>query len=117
MNKNLILTSNIANNITTNDYAKLESTAEIKLIENTIKVICNKINKVAETIKLPMEWFRKYYSIVLEKEISMKETALLLETQFALIATIFPADISILVRLVSFAWFNLCLLRCKKSIK
>lgn len=81
-----------------------------------ISSLAQKLSKTADAIKQPIEWLRKYYSIILEKEISMKQTALLLETQLAFAMAIMPADMHLLLRAASLGWFCLCLKRCKKSL-
>lgn len=123
MNKNLILSGNYANNFSantsrfvSNEYTSYEPTTELELIENTISSLAQKLSKTADAIKQPIEWLRKYYSVILEKEISMKQTALLLETQFAFAMAIMPADMHLLLRAASLGWFCLCLKRCKKSL-
>lgn len=123
MNKNLILSGNYASNFSantsrfvSNEYTSYEPTTELELIENTISSLAQKLGKTADAIKQPIEWLRKYYSVILEKEISMKQTALLLETQFAFAMAIMPADMHLLLRAASLSWFCLCLKRCKKSL-
>lgn len=120
MNKNLVLSGNYANNFSAtpshfigNEY---EPSTELELLEKNISSLAQKLSKTANAIKQPIEWLRKYYSIILEKEISMKQTALLLETQFAFLMMVFPADIHLLLRAASIGWFSLCLKRCKKSL-
>ena len=123
MNKNLILSGNYASNFSantsrfvSNEYTSYEPTTELELIEKTISSLAQKLSKTADAIKQPIEWLRKYYSIILEKEISMKQTALLLETQLAFAMAIMPADMHLLLRAASLGWFCLCLKRCKKSL-
>lgn len=123
MNKNLILSGNYASNFTTNtnrfvsnEYTSYEPTTELELIEKTISSLTQKLGKAADTIKQPIEWLRKYYSVILEKEISMKQTALLLETQLAFVMAILPADMHLLLRAACLGWFSLCLKRCKKNL-
>lgn len=120
MNKNLVLSGNYANNFSAtpshfigNEY---EPSTELELLEKTISSLTQKLSKTADAIKQPIEWLRKYYSIILEKEISMKQTALLLETQFAFAMAIMPADMHLLLRAASLGWFCLCLKKCKKSL-
>lgn len=123
MNKNLILSGNYASNFSantsrfvSNEYTSYEPTTELELLENTISSLAQKLSKTADAIKQPIEWLRKYYSVILEKEISMKQTALLLETQFAFAMAIMPADMHLLLRAASLGWFCLCLKKCKKSL-
>ena len=112
MNKNLILSSHITNE----EFSTLGSTAELKLIEDTVSHLNKSVRKVIESTKQPAEWLRKYYSIILEKEISMRQTLLLVGTQAAFCLAIFPADIHLLLRLISLIIFCVCLGECKRSL-
>ena len=120
MNKNLILSGNYASNFSASPSHfignECKPLTELELLEDTINSLAQKWSKTADTLKQPIEWLRKYYSIILEKEISMKQTTLLLETQFAFAAAIFPADIPLLLRVASLGWFCLFLKRCKKKL-
>ena len=69
-----------------------------------------------KTLLAPMEWLRKYYSAILEKEVSMKQTFLLIETQIAFAASIIPADINLLLRAGFIGWFAYSLMKCKHRL-
>ena len=112
MNKNLILSSHLANE----EYRTFEPSADIKLWLNVIDNLTQGLHKAIGSIRKPLKWLRKYYSTVLEKEVSMKQTALLLETQFAFVMGIFPADMHLLLRMACLTWFAFCLKRCQKSL-
>ena len=73
MEKNIILSGNLAKQFANGEYHQFEPSADVKFLIDSIR-------NAAGKIKVPVEWLRKYYSTVLEKEISMKQTALLLET-------------------------------------
>ena len=96
MNKNLILSNNMAGNFASN--------------------FANSMSQMTNNIKQPIEWLRQYYSVILEKNLNMKQTALLLETQLAFVMMIFPSDLNLLLRTASLAWFSICLKRCKKFL-
>lgn len=124
MNKSLILSSHLASNINSNmasnfsnnELSSFEPSAEWKLMESTISSLSHQTRQAVKAIKQPIEWLRKYYSVVLEKEISMKQTRILLETQLAFVLSIFPADIHLLLRVGSLVWFCNCLYKCKKAL-
>lgn len=124
MNKSLILSSHLASNINSNmasnfsnnELSSFESSAEWKLMESTISSLSHQMHQAVKAIKQPIEWLRKYYSVVLEKDISMKQTRILLETQLAFVLAIFPADIHLLLRVGSLVWFCNCLYKCKKAL-
>ncbi len=115
MEKKIVLTSNytaseLNSKNVTETFAPIE---DIKLIVEGIRRICAWPSKLAS---MPMEWMRKYFSSVLEREVTVKQTRLILETQAALVMTVFPADINILLRAVFLGWFAWCLLKCKERI-
>lgn len=110
MEKNIILSGNLAKQFANGEYHQFEPSADVKFLINSIR-------NAAGKIKVPVEWLRKYYSTVLEKEISMKQTALLLETQFAFTLGVIPADIHLGFRACFLGWFAWCLLKCKKAFK
>lgn len=74
---------------------------------------CNNVKNIAMK---PMVWLQKYYSKVLEKEVSLKQTWLLLKAQGAFFMMAYPTDsCPLLLRaffLVLFVW---TLLRCKEE--
>ena len=112
MNKNMILSSDFANK----EYRTSETSADLKMLIGGLQSLFQGLLQVVATVKQPLEWLCKYYSVVLEKKVSMKQTALLLETQMAFLMVIFPANISLLLRMASLGWFVFCLIRCKKSL-
>ena len=67
-----------------------------------------------EWLSMPVRILSGYYSSVLGREVSIKQTWALIEVQTAFFAGIFPADISVFVRLLMAAWFLYALGRCKK---
>ena len=97
MEKNIILSVNESNKVLVND--------------NLVKAIA----RITKGFGMPLEWLRKYYSQVIEKEITTKQTMLLLETQSAFVLGIFPVDCSLILRAICGGWFVWSLLRCKKE--
>ncbi len=72
--------------------------------------------RVARTALAPLEWLRKYYSTVCEKNLTLRQTCTLIATQLAFIATVFPADAPWLTRLGCGAWLLFSLRQCKKFL-
>lgn len=68
-------------------------------------------------ISTPVKLLSQYYSSVLEREVTNRQTWLIIEAQAAFFAGIFPADIHITARLLMAAWFLSSLSRCRKSLK
>ncbi|HEY9544215.1 ATP-binding protein [Prevotella sp.] len=64
----------------------------------------------------PIQLLSAYYSAVLEKPISLKQTWLLLNAQAAFVMTAFPMESPFLARIACLAWFVHALLVCRRSI-
>ena len=118
MEKNIILSSKLIRN----EYRTFEPSADDKFIAESLEQICQQtyrikkgIIKAAMSAKQPVEWLRKYYSAIIEKEISTKQTLLLLEAQLAFVLSMWPADINILMRTAFLGWFGYSLWKCKKN--
>lgn len=73
-------------------------------------------NKALNGVKIPIEWLRKYYSVVCEKELTLRQTMLLINAQFAFLATAFPANMPIVARIACCAWLVYSLKTCKNEI-
>lgn len=73
-------------------------------------------NKALNGVKIPIEWLRKYYSVVCEKELTLRQTMLLINAQFAFLATAFPANMPIVARIACCAWLVYSLRTCKNEI-
>ncbi len=115
MEKNFALTSNCTTSELNrkNVTEAFEPSEDIKLIIEGIRNMCAWPSKL---VRIPLEWMRKYFSSVLEREVTVKQTWLILETQAALVMAVFPADINIILRAVFLGWFAWCLLKCKDRI-
>jgi len=73
--------------------------------QNTIK------NMVGNLVK-PLQ---KYYAHVLEKEITTRQTLLLLNAQTAFIFGVFPVECPFMLRVLFGVWLLLAVLKCKKE--
>ena len=73
-------------------------------------------NKALNGVKIPIEWLRKYYSVVCEKELTLRQTMLLINAQFAFLATAFPANMPIVARIACCAWLFYSLKKCNNEI-
>lgn len=115
MEKKFVLTSNytashLNSKNVTDTFAPIE---DIKLVVEGIRRMWAWPYKLAS---MPLEWIRKYFSSVLEREVTVKQTKLILETQAALVMTVFPADINFFLRTAFLGWLAWCLLKCKERI-
>ncbi len=115
MEKNFALTSNCtASELNGKNVTRVfEPGEDIKLVVEGIRRMCAWPSLL---MRMPVEWMRRYFSSVLEREVTIKQTRLILETQAALVMTVFPADIHIGLRALCLGWFVWCLLKCKEHI-
>lgn len=81
------------------------------------KNLINSIKSLLQSGKQPIEWLQSYYSIIMEKKVSMKQTLLLIATQFTFVLGILPADINLALRAAFLGSFAFCLHLCKKSFQ
>ena len=70
---------------------------------------------LARCILQPIEWLRRYYTQVMEREVSLKQTGLLLNAQLAFVMTAFPLNVPLIMRFVCCAWLLHAVLTCKQS--
>ncbi|WP_051617603.1 hypothetical protein [Prevotella sp. HUN102] len=84
---------------------------EMPLIEN----IGQYAQEFKKWIMTPLEWLRRYYSAVLEKDISNRQAVLITQAQLAFILAVFPVVSSILLHIVFMVWFAWSVYRCKEE--
>lgn len=72
-------------------------------MENVWKQVCR-----------PAEWLRSYFSQVLEREVSMRQTMAILNAQVAGTVAVFFTFGSVLLHIAAVAWFVISLLQCRK---
>lgn len=105
----------------------LGTSADINFVVNSIsngsksvvdgsKNLISSIKSLLQSGKQPIEWLQSYYSIIMEKKVSMKQT-LLIATQFTFVLGILPADINLALRAAFLGSFAFCLHLCKKSFQ
>lgn len=71
------------------------------------------IKKAGATLRLPMEWLRRYYSHVLETEVSMTRAKAMTEAQAAFFAVAMPMDYPVIIRIATCVWFVLALRKAR----
>ena len=130
-------TYNLWNNLKTvcvNSYAKkvslnsgmkkicLNSEKEVSLNScmkevclNSEKEVC--LNSCMKEVCRPIEWLCSYYSNVLERKLTMRQTWLLINAQLAFGAAFFPVEAPWVVRIGCLVWVVSALLKCKREIK
>lgn len=91
---------------------------------NNLKTVC--LNSYAKEVYLnsymkevcrPIEWLCSYYSDVLDRKLTMRQTWLLINAQLAFGAAFFPVEAPWVVRIGCLVWVVSALLKCKREIK
>ena len=99
----------------------LNSEKEISL--NSMKEVCLNsekeisLNSCMKKVCRPIEWLCSYYSNVLERKLTMRQTWLLINAQLAFGAAFFPVEAPWVVRIGCLAWVVSALLKCKRGLK
>lgn len=75
------------------------------------------LNSCMKKVCRPIEWLCSYYSDVLERKLTMRQTWLLINAQLAFGAAFFPVEAPWVVRIGCLAWVVSALLKCKREIK
>ena len=75
------------------------------------------LNSCMKKICRPIEWLCSYYSDVLERKLTMRQTWLLINAQLAFGAAFFPVEAPWVVRIGCLVWVVSALLKCKREIK
>ena len=121
-------TYSLWNNLKTaclNSYAKKVSLNSCmkKICLNSEKEVCLNsekeisLNSCMKEVCRPIEWLCSYYSNVLERKLTMRQTWLLINAQLAFGAAFFPVEAPWVVRIGCLAWVVSALLKCKREIK
>lgn len=130
-------TYNLWNNLKTvclNSYAKkvrlnscmkkicLNSEKEVCLNSCKKEVCLNSekeisLNSGMKKVCRPIEWLCSYYSDVLDRKLTMRQTWLLVNAQLAFGAAFFPVEAPWVVRIGCLVWVVSALLKCKREIK
>ena len=84
--------------------ASLNSEKEIRLYSG-MKKVCR-----------PIEWLCSYYSDVLDRKLTMRQTWLLINAQLAFGAAFFPVEAPWVVRIGCLVWVVSALLKCKRGL-
>lgn len=92
------------------------SNETVNSMQRSANSVITTANKVLNAAKTPIEWLRNYYSVVCEKELTLRQTMLLINAQFAFLATVFPTNVPIVARIACCAWLVYSLKTCKKEI-
>lgn len=104
----------ILNDIVKKTYSLWNNLKTVCLNSDTKKVSLNSGMKV---VGRPIEWLCSYYSNVLERKLTMRQTWLLINAQLAFGTAFFPVEAPWVVRIGCLAWVVSALLKCKREIK
>lgn len=63
----------------------------------------------------PIEFLRRYYAKVMEREVSLRQTLLLLNAQLAFVMTVFPIEAPFAMRVVCCLWQLNALWKCRQA--
>ena len=91
----------------------LDSEKEICL--NSMKEVY--LNSCMKEVCRPIEWLCSYYSDVLDRKLTMRQTWLLVNAQMAFGAAFFPVEAPWVVRIGCLVWVVSALLKCKRGLK
>ena len=91
----------------------LDSEKEICL--NSMKEVY--LNSCMKKVYRPIEWLCSYYSNVLDRKLTMRQTWLLVNAQLAFGAAFFPVEAPWVVRIGCLVWVVSALLKCKRGLK
>lgn len=75
------------------------------------------IARICDWASEPIRLLGAYYSGILERKLSRRQTWRLIEAQMAFLMSILPADMSVAARLVLVAWLASAVARCRKALK
>lgn len=75
------------------------------------------LNSCMKEVCRPIEWLCSYYSDVLDRKMTMRQTWLLINAQLAFGAAFFPVEAPWVVRIGCLVWVVSALLKCKREIK
>ena len=92
----------------------LNSNMKKVCLNSNMKKVC--LNSDMKKVCHPVEWLRTYYSNVLERQLTVRQTWLLINAQLAFAAAFFPVDAPWFVRIVCLAWVVSALLKCREGI-
>ena len=91
----------------------LDSEKEICL--NSMKEVY--LNSCMKEVCRPIEWLCSYYSDVLDRKLTMRQTWLLVNAQLAFGAAFFPMEAPWVVRIGCLVWVVSALQKCKRGLK
>ncbi len=74
------------------------------------------MRRLSDWLMEPVDWLTVYYSGLIEEKLNRSQTLWLVNAQVALIAAVFPADISLIARAINMLWFGWALEKCREVL-
>lgn len=74
------------------------------------------MRRLSDWLMQPVDWLTDYYSGLIEEKLNRSQTLWLVNAQVALIAAVFPADISLIARAINMLWFGWALEKCREVL-
>ena len=103
------------NEVSLNSMKEVCLNSEKEVCLNSEKEVS--LNSCMKEVCRPIEWLCSYYSNVLERKLTMRQTWLLINAQLAFGAAFFPVESPWVVRIGCLAWVVSALLKCKRVFK
>ena len=88
----------------------------VTLANNTRGTMAARVAYISNMVRLPGRWLNQYYSQVLGRKLTMRQTWLLVNAQLAFGATVFPTEAPIVLRLACCAWMLSAMIKCKDEL-
>ena len=115
--KTVCLNSGMKEESLNSDMKKVSLNSEMK--EASLNSYAKKVNlnSCMKKVCRPIEWLCSYYSDVLDRKLTMRQTWLLINAQLAFGAAFFPVEAPWVVRIGCLVWVVSALLKCKRGLK
>ena len=101
--------------ISLNSKKEISLDSEKEICLNSMKEVY--LNSCMKKVCRPIEWLCSYYSNVLDRKLTMRQTWLLINAQLAFGAAFFPVEAPWVVRIGCLMWVVSALLKCKRGLK
>ena len=98
-----------------NSEKEISLNSEKEVCLDSMKEVC--LNSGMKKVCRPIEWLCSYYSDVLDRKLTMRQTWLLINAQLAFGAAFFPVEAPWVVRIGCLVWVVSALLKCKRVLK
>lgn len=73
-------------------------------------------SRIAAAVRMPLVALSRYYSMVLEREVNIRQTLMLLNAQTAFVFAVFPVDGPLVLRALCAAWLWHAVKKCRNIL-